>query len=137
VLRVVVDPNVLVSAVIAPDGTSAALIRAGFAGRYRIVACPALIDELAEVLTRPKLARYVSAEEAAAFVDAIFGAVEMHDDPEIRQQVLRDPDDEYLVALANEASADLIVSGDHDLLDASVTPAVVDPRELLERLQEQ
>jgi putative PIN family toxin of toxin-antitoxin system len=137
VLRVVVDPNVFVSAVISPNGTSAAAIRAGFAGSYRIVACPALIDELAEVLTRSKLARYVSAEDAIAFVDAIVGAAEMHDDPAVRDRTLRDPDDEYLVALANEASADLIVSGDHDLLDASVTPAVVDPRRFLERLREQ
>jgi putative PIN family toxin of toxin-antitoxin system len=137
VLRVVVDPNVFVSAVISPNGTSAAAIRSGFAGGYRLVASPALIDELAEVLTRPKLARYVSRDDVAAFVDAIVGAAEMHDDPEIRQEVLRDPDDEYLVALGRGASADLIVSGDHDLLDASVTPAVIDPRRFLERLQEQ
>jgi predicted nucleic acid-binding protein len=40
------------------------------------------------------------------------------------------------VALAIEANADLIVSGDRDLLDASVTPATVSPRGLLERLQQ-
>jgi len=136
VLRIVVDPNVFVSAVIQPTGTSAAAVRAGFAGRYRIIACPALTDELAEVLQRPKLAAYVSSGDAAALVDAIVGTVEMRRDPESRPVTLRDPADEYLVGLAVEADADLIVSGDRDLLDASVAPDVVSPRGLLERLEE-
>jgi predicted nucleic acid-binding protein len=70
-----------VSAVIQPNGTSADAIRAGLAGRYRIVACPAVVEELAEVLKRPKLGPYVNQEDAAAFVDAIVGSAEMHDDP--------------------------------------------------------
>ena len=136
-LRVVVDPNVFVSAEIQPAGTSAAAIRAGLAGRYRFIACPTLIDELAEVLGRPKLAPFVSAEEASELVDSLLGSAEMHDDPPARLAVLRDPADEYLVALAMAASADLIASGDRDLLDASGAPAVVSPRQLLERLQPQ
>ena len=135
-LRVVVDPNVFVSAIIQPKGISAAVFRAGFAGRYRIIACPVLTDELAEVLQRPKLAPYVSGDDATAFVAAMVGTVEMRTDPESRPVGLRDPADEFLVALAVEAHADLIVSGDRDLLDASITPAVVDPRVLLERLEE-
>ena len=135
-LRVVVDPNVFVSAIIHPSGTSAAAIRAGLASRYRMVACPALVGELTDVLRRPKLAPYVSGEDATAFVDSIIGTVEMHPDPEARPGVLRDPVDEYLVGLAVEANADLIVSGDRDLLDASVPMAVVSPRALLERLAE-
>jgi len=48
---------------------------------------------------------------------------------------LRDPGDEYLVALAGVVGADLIVSGDRDLLDARTTPMVVTPRVLLARLE--
>lgn len=135
-LRVVVDPNVFVSAVIQPAGTSAAAIRAGLTGRYRFIACPSLFGELADVLGRPKLAPYLNAEDMTAFVDAVIGSVEMHENPEPRQGSLRDPADEYLVALALDAHADLIVSGDRDLLDASITLEVVSPRELLERLQQ-
>lgn len=134
-LRVVVDPNVFVSAIIQPNGISAAAVRAGLAGRYRVVACPALVDELAEVLHRPKLASYVSDEDATAFVDSIVGVAEMHNNPKARTGVLRDPADEYLVGLAIDASVDLILSGDHDLLDASVTPEVVSPRGALERVE--
>ena len=69
----------------------------------------------------------MSREDATAFVDSIIGTAEMRPDPEAHPGVLRDPADEYLVGLAVEASADLIVSGDRDLLDASVPIAVVGP----------
>lgn len=134
-LRVVVDPNVFVSGVIQPAGVSAQVIRAGLAGRFRFIVSPALIAELAGVLARPKLQPYVTADEAATLADAIVGAAEEHDDPSIGTRVLRDPDDEYLVALATASGADLIVSGDRDLLEGEVVLAVVTPRELRERLE--
>jgi putative PIN family toxin of toxin-antitoxin system len=134
VLRVFVDPNVFVSAVIQPEGTSAAAIRAGLAGHYRFIACPTLVDELADVLGRAKLAPFVSRDEATELVDSTLGSAEMHDDPRPQLAVLHDPADEYLVGLAMAANADLIVSGDRDLLDASVPRAVVSPWQLLERL---
>jgi putative PIN family toxin of toxin-antitoxin system len=137
VLRVVVDPNVFVSAVIQPAGRSAAAIRAGLAGRYRFIACPTLVEELADVLGRPKLTPYVGPDEATALLDSLLGSAEMHDDPPPQVAALRDPADEYLVALAVAANADLIVSGDRDLLDATVPLVVVSPRQLLERLQRQ
>jgi predicted nucleic acid-binding protein len=51
--------------------------------------------------------------------------------------VLRDPDDDYVVALASEAGADAIVSGDLDLREAVGLPVeVLTPRETLARLSE-
>ena len=134
-LRVVVDPNVFVSAVIQPAGVSAEVVRAGLAGRFRVIVSPALIAELADVLARPKLEPYVTPDEAATLVDAIVGTAEEHDDPGSGARLLRDPGDEYLVALATATGADLVVSGDRDLLEGSVTPSVVTPRELLARLE--
>lgn len=133
-LRVVVDPNVFVSGVTQPAGVSAEVVRAGLASRFRFIVSPALIAELAGVLARPKFQRHATADEAATLVDSIVGTAEEHDDPTIVTRLLRDPDDEYLVALATAAGADLIVSGDRDLLDANVTPTVVTPRGLLDRL---
>jgi putative PIN family toxin of toxin-antitoxin system len=134
VLRVVVDPNVFVSAVIKPAGVSAEVVRAGLAGRFRVVVSPTLIGELVDVLARPKLQPYASPDEVATLVDAIVGTAEEHADPAIRTRRLRDPDDEYLVALAMATGADLVVSGDRDLLDGAVAVDVVSPRELFDRL---
>jgi len=135
VLRVVVDPNVFVSAVIQPAGVSAEVVRAGLSGRFRFIVSPALIAELSGVLARPKLQPYVTPDEAATLVDAIVGIAEEHDDMTGGVRRLRDPGDEYLVALATGTGADLVVSGDRDLLDGDVTASVVTPRDLLARLE--
>jgi predicted nucleic acid-binding protein len=49
--------------------------------------------------------------------------------------VTRDPDDDYLVALAYESEADVLVSGDRDLLETQgLDVEVISPREFVERL---
>jgi predicted nucleic acid-binding protein len=50
-------------------------------------------------------------------------------DPVDAPRVVRDPDDDYVVALAKDAGAEPIVSGDRDLLDEPrLDPPVLDPR---------
>ena len=134
-LRVVVDPNVFVSAVVKPSGVSAEVVRAGLAGRFRFIISPVLIAELAGVLARPKLQPFITHDAAEAIVDSIVGTSEEHRDPPPGAPRLRDPGDEYLVALATAASADLIVSGDRDLTDAALASTVVTPRQFLEHLE--
>lgn len=55
--------------------------------------------------------------------------------PRVRPAVSRDPDDDYLVALAEAAEVDALVAGDKDLLTArpAIVP-VVTPRAFLDRL---
>lgn len=117
-LQVVLDPNVFVSAVVKPDGVSAAVVRAGLAGRFRLVVSPALIAELSSVLRRPKFADYATLDDVSALLDAVFGASERHEDPPAGEPAIRDPADAYLVDLAVAAQVDLVVSGDRDLHDA-------------------
>ena len=70
-LRVVIDPNVIVSAAVSPGGVTGRLIRLGLIGQFRIVVCPMLIQEANEVLSRPKLQRYLTV------ADALGGRVEL------------------------------------------------------------
>jgi|GEM_PF-4700286 len=59
----------------------------------------------------------------------------MADDPDPAPAVLRDPDDDYLVALASESGAEAIVSGHLDLREATGRPVdILTPREALTRL---
>ena len=67
--RVVLDTNVLVSALITPAGASARLLVELRAGAFEVVLSPLLLAELREVLGRDKFRRYVSAAEADAFVE--------------------------------------------------------------------
>jgi len=134
--RIVLDTNVFVAAVTSREGVSARLVLAGRAGRFQLVASPLLLDELADVLSRPKFRRYLSIEDARRFVDAVRElAVIVDDAPEEADPITDDPDDDFLVLLAEVAGADVLVSGDPDLT-AVQRPGLVmmTPRSFLESL---
>lgn len=59
-LQTVVDPNVLVSALISPNGVPARILTASEEGRFRLVVSERLVVELRDVLVRPKFHRYGS-----------------------------------------------------------------------------
>lgn len=134
-MRVVFDPNVLVSAAVA-SGVSAELLDRWLTDRpFELVVCPTLIAELRDVLERPKFRRWITAEGAANFVDRLGREAESWADPVDVPSATGDPKDDYLVALHRGCQADLMVSGDSDLLKLAATDVVVlRPGELLERL---
>jgi predicted nucleic acid-binding protein len=99
------------------------------------VACPRWTQEVRGVSGRPEDRRYFSLAEAEGLIAAALSVAEVLPDPSFAGALTRDPDDDYLVALALEAGCDAIVSGDRHLLDFAGPPAVWTPRELLERLE--
>lgn len=111
------------------------MVRAVISGRVTAVVTQHLIDELAGVLSRPKLRRWITLDDAAAFVDALVREADLRPDPGPPSTPARDPDDDYLVALA-EVTGSLLVTGDDDLLTADLTPCAITPRALIERLGE-
>ena len=75
-------------------------------------------------------------EEAAGFVDPLAHEAEPWVDPVEVPPTTGDPKDEELVAFHRNCQADLLISGDADLLDrAADDVTVLTPRELLERLR--
>jgi len=139
VKRVVADANVLVSAALArsPSAPSALVLDAALDGRLDIVTSPTLLAEVAGVLTRPRLARYLSGPEARRFVAGLASQTTLTSDaPLPHPAVCRDPGDDYLVALAVHARAEAIVTGDRDLLELAGPPVpAITPRVLIERLR--
>lgn len=134
-MKVVLDPNVLVSAAVAA-GVSAELLDRWFVDRpFEMVVCPALLEELREVLGRPKFRRWITAAQTATFIDRFEAEAQPWPDPTEVPPVTSDPKDDYLVALYRNADADLLVSGDSDLLELDADDVtVVTPGELLQRL---
>jgi putative PIN family toxin of toxin-antitoxin system len=88
------------------------------AGTVTLISSPALLAEFADVIHRPKfhavLAR--SGTEPDALLAELRQLAEIIDPPPLSAPVSRDPDDDAVLALAAAAHADLIVSGDADLL---------------------
>jgi uncharacterized protein len=138
--RVVADANVLVSAALArsPQAPSVLTLEAALDGRIELVTSPLLLREIAIVLARPRLQKYLSAEEAARFLSDLAAQTTLLVDPKgPPPAVCRDPRDDYLVALATAGRAEAIVTGDLDLL--AIDPdqlsfEVLTPRQLTDRL---
>lgn len=134
-MRAVLDPNVLVSAAISPAGPPRQILTAWTDERFELVISHGVLDELADVLARPKFRRFISTAIAVAFIDGLSAAATVVADPPDPPAVSRDPDDDYLIALARTTDADYIVSGDQDLLDLTdPDPPVLTPRQFLDLL---
>ena len=134
-LRVVLDPGVLISALLSPRGTPTRLYLLWLSGEFELVVCPHLIEELEGVLRRPKFRDLVTPDEVDEFVEIIRRGAISVENPVIIEGVTRDPGDDYLVALAQSADVDYLVAGDKDLTSlATVSPPVLSPAALLDIL---
>ena len=113
-LRVVVDTNVLISRLLAPDSAPARAV--SHAVRHgQLLASNATLNELAEVLGRAKFDRYLTLEERQQFIRLLARIV---DKPAITHQFrdCKDPKDYKFLDLAVSGSASVIITGDSDLL---------------------
>jgi uncharacterized protein len=135
-VRAVLDPNVLVSAAISKAGPPRWILAAWTEGRFELIASPALLEELRDVLVRTRFRRWIAEATANDFVDGLAQeALILDDPPALRTRISSDPDDDYLIALARAADVDYLVSGDRHLLDlADPEPPVLTPRQFLDLL---
>jgi uncharacterized protein len=121
-----------------PDAPSVLTLDAALDGRIELVTSPALLQEIATVLARPRLQQYVSPADALRFVADLAAQAVLRSDPAgPHPAVCRDPNDDYLVALARARGADAIVTGDLDLLaidPADIGIEIITPRQLVDRL---
>ena len=111
--RVILDTNVWISFLI---GKQIQRLRPLLARQAAIIiVAPELLDELSEVVQRPKLARYFSPERAQDLLHYLCLQGEV---VRITSEVklCRDPKDNFLLALAKDGQADFLVTGDQDLL---------------------
>lgn len=136
--RVVLDPNVYVSAAIASGGTTAAIVDLIDAGVVVPVVSPVLLSELNGVLRRDRFRTWLTHGQVDEFVAELVRVAEVYDDPVDVARVSPDPDDDYLFALAGFAQEDALVSGDADVTGVLGTGlTLLTPRELLDRVTDE
>jgi uncharacterized protein len=134
--RAVADVNVLVSAARTPNGLCGRLLEAAIDGRWRPVVSMMLFEELEDVLARPAFRDALGQEAVDRFLAGLLAVAEWAPDPEGAPVVsTRDPDDDYLLALARSAQVNVLVSGDRDLTDlAGTQPPIETPAQFSQRL---
>jgi putative PIN family toxin of toxin-antitoxin system len=136
-VRAVLDPNVLISALLSREGTPARVLRAWLDGAFELIVSEQLPAELERALAYPKLRSRVTPVEAGELVELLRRAARVLSDPERPPSVhSTDPGDDYLIALAEVGQA-IIVSGDGHLLGLAAQLPVFAPVDFLAQLDRQ
>ncbi|MGH2657842.1 MAG: putative toxin-antitoxin system toxin component, PIN family [Actinomycetota bacterium] len=112
-MRVVLDTNILISALIFPGGAPEAVYRLALEKRIDLVASRPLLAELGRILTDKFGWHPGRAEEAVAQLTRIGTVVEP---TETIRVIEEDPADDRVLEAASEGRAEVIVSGDRHLL---------------------
>lgn len=134
-MRAVLDPNVLISALLTAGGSPAKVLLAWLDGAYDLVVSPLLLAALKRALGYPKIAARIEATEAAELISLLRRQADVLDDPRRAPRITSpDPGDDYLIALAEAARA-VIVSGDSHLLGLAGELPVYSPTEFLAVLE--
>lgn len=113
--RVLIDTNLLVRMVTGTP-TASPLYRLWRAGRFELLISSHLLDELAQVLDRPRLRRYLRPGADKAFL-ALLRAEATVIIPTLDITLCCDPKDDVLLQVAATGQADYLVSADRDLTD--------------------
>ncbi len=112
--RMVVDTNCLISRLLLPSSVPGRAVRQAVDQGILLVS-EATMNELADVLSRPKFDRYVSLEDRQQFL-RLLGRVAEFVAGVYAVRECRDPKDDKFLEVALSGKADLIVTGDADLL---------------------
>ena len=112
--RIVLDNNVLVSRLLLPKSVPGQAVRKAV-DTGQLFVSDATLTELAAVLSRPKFNPYVSISDRQEFL-RLLGRVAERVPITYIVHACRDPKDNMILELAVNGSADLIVTGDQDLL---------------------
>lgn len=113
--KLVVDTNLWISRLLMPGGTAAKAVDHGLSWGVPLMSEETL-TELSEVLSRSRFDRYVSREDRQHFVRLLGGVVRVIP---ITQRITacRDPKDDKFLDVALSGEAQVILTGDQDLLE--------------------
>ncbi len=119
-MRLVIDTNVLISALLADTSLPAQLIVLWRHGRFDLLTAAEQLDELIRVTRYPKIRERLAPALAGRLINDLRAIAVMVDRLPV-VDVSADPNDNYLLAIAAAGSADFMVTGDkRDLLGIEV-----------------
>ena len=139
--RAVLDANVLVSAILSPQGIPAKVLTAWQAEEFHLVLSEAVLDEIDRVLRYSRIVRRHrwSDERLQGFIEDLAHLAIMTPGTVRFAVIAEDPPDDRYLECAVEGEAEYIVSGDQHLLELTEYQgiSIVTPRAFLDVLRRQ
>ncbi len=110
-MRIILDTNVLIAALMTNNGSPHRLFEAFLADRFTLITGTMQIEEFSRVTRYPAIRARIHPAQAGRMLNAIRAlAINIENPPVI--SVSRDSHDDYLFAMANAGKADYLVTGD-------------------------
>ena len=135
-MRVVLDTNVLLSGLMAPEGTPGRILAAWLEARFDVVMSIEQLAEIGRVLGYPKIHRKLKwdGQRIEQFIRQLYVRAEVVDLRSTSVEVPRDPHDSPILAALVASGAHALVSGDRDLLELRAKYPIQTPAEFVRRL---
>ena len=128
-MRVVLDTNILVSACLTPEGSSARIVELALLGRFTLYLTAEIVVEYNDVLVRQKF--FQQRDRIAILLKGVVDVAE-NVSPEKRLSVSPDEEDNRMLECAQAAQADFLVTGNSKHFPASLgLTRIVNPRDFL------
>jgi len=109
--KVILDTNIVVSALIQKSYPHYIVFDYVFNEQMQLCLSEALINEYRDVLSRPKFSRISNFASNAEIVLTRFEKIALFYEPKIRLNIIKDKSDNKLLELADESSADFLITG--------------------------
>ena len=135
-MKVVLDTNVLVSGLMFPGGVPGRIVEAWFGARFDVVSSREQLEEVARVLAYPKTRRTLGWDDRRieVFVEGLYLNTDLAQPESATFAGLRDDSDLPILGALVSSGADVLVTGDQDLLVLRNRYRIETPAEFLRRL---
>jgi uncharacterized protein len=110
-MRVLLDTNILISALMVQSGPPGQIYRAWTEGAYILLTCQRQLYELRQVLARPAIKARIWPHRAGRLINDLKNLAVMID-PLPHVQRSPDPEDDFLLAASEAGKANFLVTGD-------------------------
>lgn len=119
-MRVMLDTNVLISAIYNPNGTPALAYQKASEPPYDLVLCDQIIDELRRIFNRKFPEKIVLLERFLSIAQYDLITITPEDSGTEDESKVRDANDRPILRAARKADAHILVTGDKDFLESGV-----------------
>ncbi|MFN0041313.1 MAG: putative toxin-antitoxin system toxin component, PIN family [Burkholderiales bacterium] len=135
-MKVVLDTNVLLSGLMFPDGAPGRVVAAWRQARFELVIAVPQLAEIGRALAYPKIRRILGWDDQRIeqFIRQLYVRAQIVDLAGTSVEVPGDPDDIPILATLLAATADVLVTGDGDLLALRDRYAIRTPAEFARKL---
>ncbi|MEK7437774.1 MAG: putative toxin-antitoxin system toxin component, PIN family [Thermodesulfobacteriota bacterium] len=135
-MKLVLDTNVLISGLMFPDGIPGRIVAAWLEARFEVALSLDQLAEIGRVLEYPKIRRKLgwNSQHIELFIKQLYIRSEVVELGPILVEVPRDPRDAPILATLEATNADVLVTGDGDLLALREIYPIETPAEFIRRL---